>query len=229
MPSSRGEDSFARLPRSAAKLYDSLMRGTATRQQVQEIGRDLVSRLDRGRLLDVGTGPGYLLLEIHKLNPAIELHGLDVSAAMADQARRNLQGVKADLRLGSISATEYPSDYFDLVTCTGSLYLWDRPVEALEEIHRILKTGGAGFLYETHRDADREQLRLRMRQNLKGENLPRRVLAPRFFAKQLGMTYNRREIVELLSRSSFASSYRIDERTIANLPVWLRIKVLKRV
>ncbi len=34
--------------------------------QTQEIAQDLVSRLDAGLVLDVGIGPGMLLLELHR-------------------------------------------------------------------------------------------------------------------------------------------------------------------
>jgi SAM-dependent methyltransferase len=33
----------------------------------------------RGRVLDIGTGPGWLLREIHTLNYALQLYGLDIS------------------------------------------------------------------------------------------------------------------------------------------------------
>src|SRR5665648_94421 len=154
MKTSRGEDSFVKLPTFAAKLYDSMMQSEATKMQYKEIAQDLVSQLEDGRLLDIGTGPGHLLCEIHKLNPNIELYGLDISNSMVEQASRNLADSRVDLQCGNIRTTNYKSDYFDLITCSGSFYLWDNPIESLEEIYRILKPGGAAFLYETHRDID---------------------------------------------------------------------------
>jgi ubiquinone/menaquinone biosynthesis C-methylase UbiE len=229
MQKSRGEEDFINIPGFAAKLYDSLMQSKATRLQYQEIAQDLVSRIDGGRLLDIGTGPGYLLLEIHKLNPRIELFGLDISTAMLRQARVNLTGINVDLRLGNIRSTEYERDSFELVTCSGSFYLWDRPLEGLEEIYRILKIKSAAYLYETHRDIDKERVADKMRENLEQDNLIRRILAPRFFFKQLGMTYNKNEIREILEKTSFVNRYRIEEMTLAGLPVWLRIVLEKEI
>jgi len=227
MGTSRGEDSFVNLPPFAAKLYDSMMQSSATKMQYREIARELASRIKRGRLLDIGTGPGHLLREIHRLNPEIELYGLDISNSMVEQAGRNLADIKADLQRGNIRATNYKNDWFDLATCSGSFYLWDRPIDGLDEIHRILKPGGAAYLYETHRDINRQELPQKMRENLKGDNLIRKVLAPRFFIKQIGMTYTKREIAEIIGKTSFADSYEIEEITIFNLPVWVRIKLKK--
>jgi ubiquinone/menaquinone biosynthesis C-methylase UbiE len=229
MKTSRGEDSFVSLPAFGAKLYDSMMQSRATKMQYREIAQYLASRMERGRLLDIGTGPGYLLREIHKLNPEIELYGLDISNSMVEQANRNLAGVKVNLQCNNIKATSYESDHFDLVTCSGSFYLWDNPIESLEEIHRILKPGGSAYLYETHRDVDKQDLWRKMQKNLKGDNLIRKVLAPRFFLKQIGMTYTKKEMAEIVEKTSFAKSYEIEETTIFNLPAWVRIRLEKRV
>lgn len=229
MKTSRGEDSFGNLPGFAAKLYDSMMQGDATQTQYREIAQDLVSRLKSGRLLDVGTGPGYLLREIHKLNQKLELYGLDISASMVEQASKNLTDVRVNLQCGTIRATNYKSDYFDLVTCTGSFYLWDRPIESLEETRRILKPGGVVYLYETHREINKQILRQKMRENLRGDNLIRKILAPKFFIKQLGMTYSKKEIIELIEKTSFSESYKIEDMTISNLPVWIRVRLEKPV
>jgi ubiquinone/menaquinone biosynthesis C-methylase UbiE len=100
-----GGEYFSNLPGFAASLYDSMMRIKAIRLQYQEMAQDLVSRIDRGALLDIGTGPGFLLLEIHKLNPRIELNRLDLSKAMVNLARNNLAILKIDLRMGTICGT----------------------------------------------------------------------------------------------------------------------------
>lgn len=62
---------------------------------------------------------------------------------MIEVARRNLAGINVDLRAQNIWQTDYDNDYFDIVTCTGSLCLWDNPAAGIEEIFRILKKGRA--------------------------------------------------------------------------------------
>jgi len=222
---SRGEDSFTHLPRFGARLYNGLTRTRAIEIQVKEIAQELVSRIDHGRLLDIGTGPGRLLLEIHRLNPNIELFGLDISEAMVQVAGQNLAGIKVDLRQGNIRQTGYDGNFFDLVTRTGSFYLWDQPENCLEEIHRILKVGQAAFLFETHRDYDDNEFRAVLRTNLEKETLFRRLTSPLFLKKQLKITYGIDEVAEIIGHTSFAKSYVLEKITLAGLPIWLRIKL----
>lgn len=226
--SSRGEDGFTNLPPFGARLYNSLTRTRAIEIQVKEIAQELVSRIDHGRLLDIGTGPGRLLLEIHSLNRNIELFGLDISEAMVQQAAQNLAGIKADLRQGNIRQTDYDSNFFDLVTCTGSFYLWDQPEDCLEEIHRILKVGQAAFLFETYRDYDDDEFRKALRTNLQKETLFRRLLTPLFLKKQLKMTYRIDQVAEIVGHTSFAKSYMLEKIILAGLPIWLRIKLPRK-
>jgi ubiquinone/menaquinone biosynthesis C-methylase UbiE len=215
------------MTRFAASLYDSLMRGSPMQRQFKEVARDLTDVISQGRLLDVGTGPGRLLLEIHALNPSIELYGQDVSAAMIEQARRNLSGIPADLSQGNIRQTHFQNDHFDLVTCTGSFYLWERPEEGLEEIHRILKAGQSAYLYESHREYDREEFREALQQNLRHLDAIRRIIGPLALKRQLSMSYTKEEIAEIVERTSFANSFAIRDMTLSSLPIFVRIELRK--
>ncbi len=195
--------------------------------QFKEIAQDLVDSLDRGRLLDIGTGPGRLLLEIHRLNPDLDLFGLDIAASMVKVATKNLAGIGVDLRLGNIRQTDYESNFFDLVTCTGSFYLWDHPEQCLEEIFRLLKTGRSAYLFETHQDVNPNEFQEALRANLRSENLFRRLIAPLFLKRQLRMTYRIDEITGIIKRTNFANSFTIEEITLGGLPIWLRITLTK--
>ncbi len=165
----RGEARFTKFPGFAARLYDRLTQEKAIRPQYTEVAQDLALRISGGRLLDVGAGPGRLLLDMHKLRPDVELHGLDISASMVQLARRNLVGTPAEIRQGSIEQTEYRNEFFDLVTCMGSFYLWNNPQRCLEEIFRILKPGQSAYLYETHRDCNVDEVWSPVREKLRGE------------------------------------------------------------
>jgi ubiquinone/menaquinone biosynthesis C-methylase UbiE len=224
----RGEHSFINLPRFGASLYDRMTQSRAIKAQFREIAQDLVSRVSHGRLLDIGTGPGRLLIEIHKMNSDIELFGLDVSASMIGAARKNLTGIKTDLRQGNIRSTSYESDFFDIITCTGSFYLWEYPVESLEEIFRILKEGQSAYLYETYKDFDRIELKKALRANLKNEQLLLRLITPFFLKKQLKMTYKSGEVAEIIEQTRFAGNYKLDMIILAGLPIWMRIELRKK-
>ena len=191
---SRGQDKFINLPGFAARLYNNLSKTKAIEQQHREIAHDLVSRVESGRILDVGTGPGRLLLEIHHLNPNIALFGLDISEAMVQLAQKNLAGVYAELRQGNIQQTDYDDNFFDSMTCTGSFYLWDNPEACLAKVFRILKEDRPAYFFETYKDVDRAEVQAALRTNLKGERLLRRLITPIFLKRQLKMTYQTSEI-----------------------------------
>jgi ubiquinone/menaquinone biosynthesis C-methylase UbiE len=226
---SRGEQDFVSFPSFAAQLYDYMMSAESILLLYQEIAADLVSQIEQGRLLDIGTGPGRLLYEIYELNPEIELHGLDISPSMIRIAKVNLSTIPVDLRLGNIRATDYPNDYFDLVTCSGSFYLWDYPVDGLNELYRILKSGCSAYLYETQNDIDQQRLRKKIRENLQSENLVRRLFSPIFLIKQLRMAYSENEIRTIIDKTKFSGSFSFERVELAGLPIWLCIALKKCV
>lgn len=220
---SRGEASFVRMPAFGAALYDALMRGDNLDRHYAEIAADLVERGARGRLLDVGMGPGRVLLGLHRLAPALELHGLDISAAMVERCRRNLGDVAAQLRVGTIRETDYPDGHFDVVTSAGSFYLWDEPAACLDEIFRILRPGGAACLYETHRDFDVAAFRSALATVQAGLSWPRRKISAHFLRKQLALTYSVEEVRAIVRGTRFSSAAEIEPIVLAGLPVALRI------
>lgn len=223
----RGEVQFSKLPRFAASLYSRLTRTPSLEQQYREIAALLSGQVNSGRLLDVGTGPGSLLLELHRLNPDLQLYGLDISRAMIDLARKNLAGVAADLRLANVCATGYEGDFFDTVICTGSFYLWDRPDEGLEEIYRILKPSHSAHLFEARRDYDRQAYKVALNANLKREGLAMRLFGPLLLAKALRMGYIADEVAEIVGRTRFAGGCRIENLSLVGLPVWMHIQLSK--
>jgi ubiquinone/menaquinone biosynthesis C-methylase UbiE len=223
----RGQESFVGLPRFAARLYNSLTYLKAIERRHREIAHDLVSRIERGRLLDVGTGPGKLLLEVHQLNPDIELFGLDISEAMVQLARKNLAGIDASVQRGDIQSTDFSDDFFEMVTCTGSFYLWDSPEQGLEELFRILKKSQSAYLFETYQDCNKSEVQEALKANLRGESLVRRLTTPVFLKKLLRMTYRINEIAEIIQRTRFAASHSLEKITLGGLPAWLRIRLTK--
>jgi ubiquinone/menaquinone biosynthesis C-methylase UbiE len=225
---SRGETSFLKFPPVAAALYGALSRTKSLQDQAHEIAAFLVGEIEDGRVLDVGTGPGRLLLAIHQLNPALELYGLDISQSMIDLARQTLTDVPVNLRIGSIARTDYPSDFFDLVTCTGSFYLWDDPKQGLEEIHRILRPDRKAYLFETRRDHDKREFQQALRAKLRQEGLVMKLVGPLLLGKALELAYRTDEVEDILRDTSFSSGHQIEGVTVAGLPVWMRIQLAKQ-
>src|SRR4051812_49614799 len=65
---------------------------------------------DGGAVLDVGTGPGVLLVEIARRRPDLRVTGIDLSPDMVAAARRNLRafGERADARTADVADLPFP-------------------------------------------------------------------------------------------------------------------------
>ncbi|MEW6669714.1 MAG: class I SAM-dependent methyltransferase [Thermodesulfobacteriota bacterium] len=53
------------------------------------VAQEFVAILKTGRIPDLGTGPGYLPIEIVKRNPHIRIHGIDLSRRLIEIDRSN--------------------------------------------------------------------------------------------------------------------------------------------
>jgi ubiquinone/menaquinone biosynthesis C-methylase UbiE len=224
----RGERQYVGMPGFAARLYDNLTSVAGVSRGFREIAQFLSARVPAGKLLDVGSGPGRLLREIRCATPTIDLFGLDVSQAMIDLARENLHDLHGiDLRVGNVTATGYPSGFFDCVVSTGSFYNWDRPIAGLNEVFRILKPGSMAYIYESVTDHDRDRLHVDLNRNLHDYGAIRRGLSRHFLRRQLRMTYSTEEIHRLIRQSDFADTYRLERVELGGLPIYVRIDLSK--
>jgi ubiquinone/menaquinone biosynthesis C-methylase UbiE len=98
------------------------------------------------RVLEIGFGPGVAIKELSARAPEGYVCGLDHSAVMVQQAaRRNAEAVRqgqVDLRLGSVDELPAFDAPFDKVLAVNVTLFWDRPVELLGNLRRVLRTGG---------------------------------------------------------------------------------------
>ena len=75
------------IPGPIAVLYEKVAMG-GLRGFHQQVASEITSSLKSGKILDVGTGPGQLLIEITRRNPNIELVGFDLSRKMLKIAKK---------------------------------------------------------------------------------------------------------------------------------------------
>jgi ubiquinone/menaquinone biosynthesis C-methylase UbiE len=140
------------IPMVGTVLYNAIS-GTEVFQRTYEVlARDIVDRCSEGSLLDIGTGPAWLLVKLRELAPALELTGLDASGAMVTKARNNIASAglagSIDVREGNASNLAFADGSFDTVVSTASIHHWKDPTAALTEVHRVLRPGGLGLLYD---------------------------------------------------------------------------------
>lgn len=138
-------------------LYAWMARGSLFRMIYQRFVADLAALLPTGaRVLDVGTGPGYLLAELVKARPDLDLWGLDLAHAMVRRGRRRQEALSPRRPLkwlvADALALPFPAQAFDLAVATFSFHIWPRPATGLAEMWRIVKPGGRVWIYELRRE-----------------------------------------------------------------------------
>lgn len=151
------------IPFPSTRFYAYLARRSPfTRDWYIYVAKTVASKIMEGRILDVGTGPGYLPIEIARLIDKVEIIGIDLSSDMIRIAKKNAQkaGITGRVRFEVEDANHmrYEDSVFDLVVSTGSFHHWKEPIRVLNEIYRVLKPRGQALIYELRKDAPKEDL-----------------------------------------------------------------------
>jgi len=109
------------------------------------------------RILDIGCGKGFLLHELTRAIPGIEIAGLDISEYGIENAKDE---VKPYLKLGNSIDLPYDDQSFDFVVSLGMLHnLFNYQIDkALKEIERVAR-GSKYLMFESYRN-EREKANL---------------------------------------------------------------------
>lgn len=103
----------------------------------------LAQGVARGTVLDLGTGPGYVALEIARRAPDLQVIGLDLAAHMVEQAHRQARWMALAGRglwpQGDAHRLPFPDGSIDLVVSSFALHHWEEPLQVLNEIARVLR------------------------------------------------------------------------------------------
>ena len=110
-------------------------------------------RLPAGaHVLDVGTGPGRLPVEIARRSPQVWVTGLDVSPRMIEAAKAAIEpGQQVTAEVGDVARLPYRDGSVDLVVSTLSQHHWPDRAAALAELARVLAPGGRIWIYDLRR------------------------------------------------------------------------------
>jgi ubiquinone/menaquinone biosynthesis C-methylase UbiE len=119
------------------------------------VAEDVVAELGpthRGRkplVLDLGCGPGDLVVTISRRLRDAQLIGLDRSPSMLLWAGRHATtDGRIRFLVGDAGDLPFDDESVDLVVSTLSLHHWSAPTEVLAETARVLKPGGIALLYD---------------------------------------------------------------------------------
>ncbi|OPY28218.1 MAG: hypothetical protein A4E28_01681 [Methanocella sp. PtaU1.Bin125] len=161
--------------KDSIKEYWDFRSATYTNGQIDRDERDRAAWIawlractgsDGGKkVLDVGTGPGFLALLFAEMGH--DVSALDLSDRMVECARENaaLRGLNVAVSQGDAESLPYPDASFDIVASKYLLWTLPSPENALAEWQRVLRPGGVVIAIdgEWHRDRGAiDRLRSRM-------------------------------------------------------------------
>lgn len=131
----------------SSRVYDFVAR-RLLRAFYRRIAADLAASIPTdAAVLDVGTGPGVLLVELAQRRPDVRLTGVDLSPDMISAAGRNL-GERGSVRVADATDLPFPDAAFDVIVSSISLHHWDHPDRAAAELARVLRPGGRLVVYD---------------------------------------------------------------------------------
>jgi ubiquinone/menaquinone biosynthesis C-methylase UbiE len=143
-----------RIPALFVSIYDKACR-LVIGKYYRRVADEIVSEFREGRMLDLGTGPGYLPIEIAKRTPFVTVVGIDLSHPFIRMAREkvSLAGLehRVQFEVGNATKLRFEDESFDRVVSTGMLHMLKDPVKMFLECHRILKPGGQAWIYDPAR------------------------------------------------------------------------------
>ncbi len=111
---------------------------------------------DHGEAVDLGCGAGQLVMEMARKVPGLRPTGIDLSEELLAEAKQAAKNAgmeeRVNFRLGNVEDLPFADQSLDLVVSTASLHHWKDPVKVLDEIDRVLKPGGAFYIFDLRRD-----------------------------------------------------------------------------
>ena len=116
---------------------------------------------ENAKILDVGSGPGFLTFLLAQGNPTVSVVGVDYSPTqvrVANRLRIRNQIHNCSFRQGDAMNLPFQEYSFDIVISVGSIKHWPDGKRGLQEIRRVLTPNGSAFIGEADRDATDEQI-----------------------------------------------------------------------
>jgi ubiquinone/menaquinone biosynthesis C-methylase UbiE len=142
-----------------ARRFNDLMSRGLVQHEYRRLARDVVEMgvPPGGKVLDIGTGPGFVAIEVARLlrGSGCQVVGLDLSTAMLTLAAENAAKEGLDGALtwheGDAKAMPFEENEFDFVVSSGSLHHWEGPLAVFDEIARVLTDDGGCIIRDSKR------------------------------------------------------------------------------
>jgi len=210
------------IPTPGAIFYNATV-AKVLRKPETKVANDIVEKMGKGTILDLGSGTGYLAIEIARRSPGLQVYGIDLSRQMVRIARRHTEGVdNARFVFGNAAKLPFKDNSIDLVVSTGASHHWKTPRLVFDECYRVLKTGGEAWIYDGcpevfNNTADRRKVREEY--GFLVGRLGYRVSTLHGFSREEYQTV----IKGMLEQAAFKGNYQM-----ALTDIWMKITLKKR-
>jgi ubiquinone/menaquinone biosynthesis C-methylase UbiE len=209
------------IPTPGAIFYNATV-AKVLREPETKIANDVVEKVGKGTILDLGSGTGYLAVEIARKSPNVQVYGIDLSRQMVKIARRHAKGVdNARFVFGNAAKLPFEDNSIDFVISTGASHHWKMPRLVFDECYRVLKTGKEAWIYDGcpevfNNRADRRKINEKY--GFFVSRLGRRTSMLHGFSKEEYQTV----IKGILEQTAFKDSYQM-----ALTDIWMKITLKK--
>jgi ubiquinone/menaquinone biosynthesis C-methylase UbiE len=211
-----------KIPTPGAILYNATV-AIVLRKPETKIANDIVAKMGSGTILDLGSGTGYLSIEIARRSPSLQVYGIDLSRQMVKIARRHAKGIdNVRFVFGNAAKLPFKDNSVDLVISTGASHHWKAPRLVFDECYRVLKTGKEAWIYDGCPEVFRnpaDKRKLNEEYGFFVGRLGPRVSTLHGFTREEYQT----EIKGMLEQTAFKGNYQM-----ALTDIWMKITLKKR-
>ncbi len=210
---------FEAIPAAGAVIYDAIARKVLAKPE-RKIANDIVEHIGSGTVLDLGSGTGFLSIEIARRAPGVQVYGIDLSRQMVKIARRHAKGIEnAQFEFGDAADLSFGDKSVDFIVSTGALHHWKKPARVFDECYRVLKSGREVWIYDGCPDALKHKAdRIKKEYGLWVYRLLSKATEMHGFTRE---EYESK-IKTILDRTTFKNSYRMELTDI-----WMKITLEK--
>jgi ubiquinone/menaquinone biosynthesis C-methylase UbiE len=107
--------------------------------------RDAYGITAGAKVLDIGSGKGFLLHDLRIAVPGVQTYGLDIS----DYAlKHTMDDIRPTVARGTAASLPYQDATFDVVLCINTIHNLplDLCKQAIREIERVKRPGGSSYI-----------------------------------------------------------------------------------
>lgn len=116
-------------------------------QRSHQLALQIIEELHPGKILEIGFGGGALLEAISAMGH-VDIAGIDYSPEMVRNLRKKkgLRRFRRSLKEADAHSLPFEEAAFDLVIAVHVIYFWKDPGQVLNEVKRVLRSGGSFVL-----------------------------------------------------------------------------------